>query len=429
MRRWAQALLIAIAAAASAAAAPLRVLTLGEALRLSRERQPQLRQIRAATQAAAARADEARSGLLPQVSLSAAYPGRTTTLIDRPGPSLAATGTDSFKSFSSGLAVSQLLWDFGQVSGRYRASQAQAEAAQQNEKATALQTGLAVATTYFDARANKALVAVAQENLDNQRRHLEQIQAFVQSGVRPDIDLFQARTDAANAQVLLINADNAYGVSRAQLNQAIGLEGATDFDVADESLPEIKGEAGDPEALFAEALKARPEVASLEDQFRAQVLTLRGIDGAYGPSISAVAGVNQAGTFDRPTWNASAGLNLSWQLYQGGLTGAQSREAEANAAQIRAQLDVVRLQLRLELEQARLAIKAAKGSLSAAGEALHNARERLKLAEGRYQTGIGSIIELGDAQVALTTAAAQAVQADYRVATARAQLLKALGRP
>ena len=50
------------------------------------------------------------------------------------------------------------------------------------------------------------------------------------------------------------------------------------------------------------------------------------------------------------------------------------------------------------------------------------------LAEGRYQAGVGNIIELGDAQVAQTSAAAQAVQAEYNLATARAQLGRALGR-
>ena len=61
-------------------------------------------------------------------------------------------------------------------------------------------------------------------------------------------------------------------------------------------------------------------------------------------------------------------------------------------------------------------------------EALANAKERLRLAEQRYAVGVGSAIELGDAQVALALAAAQAVQADDKLSTARAQLLRALGR-
>jgi outer membrane protein len=73
-------------------------------------------------------------------------------------------------------------------------------------------------------------------------------------------------------------------------------------------------------------------------------------------------------------------------------------------------------------------VRAAKESLSATKDALVNARERLRLAEERYAVGVGSAIELGDAQLALTQAAGQAVQADDRLSTARAQLLRALGR-
>jgi len=83
--------------------------------------------------------------------------------------------------------------------------------------------------------------------------------------------------------------------------------------------------------------------------------------------------------------------------------------------------------VRLEVEQARLALRGAKAALVAAGEALENARLRLRLAERRYQTGVGDVIELGDAQVALTNAAAQEVGARFNLSVARAQLLKALG--
>jgi outer membrane protein len=129
------------------------------------------------------------------------------------------------------------------------------------------------------------------------------------------------------------------------------------------------------------------------------------------------------------TWNWNAGATLTWNLFQGGLTSAQVREAEASTVGLEAQLASLQQQARFELEQARLAVRAAKAALGAAAEALVNARERLRLAEGRYQIGAGSIIELGDAQVALTSAAAQKVQADYTLASARAQLLAALARP
>jgi outer membrane protein len=84
--------------------------------------------------------------------------------------------------------------------------------------------------------------------------------------------------------------------------------------------------------------------------------------------------------------------------------------------------------VRVELERARLTIEAAKAALTASDEALTNARARLGLAEGRYEAGVGNAIELGDAQLALTDAAAQRVQMEYNLAIARAQLLAALGK-
>jgi outer membrane protein len=126
---------------------------------------------------------------------------------------------------------------------------------------------------------------------------------------------------------------------------------------------------------------------------------------------------------------AYVGLSLVWPLFQGGLTAGQVKEAEGNLGVADAQLEQERLQVRLDVEQARLALRTYKVAIVTADEALTNARYQLKLAEKRYAAGVGNIIELGDAQVAVTSASTQRVQADYNLATARAQLLTALGRP
>ena len=287
-----------------------------------------------------------------------------------------------------------------------------------------------VRTAYFAARAAKDLVAVARETLANQEAHLRQIQGFVEVGTRPEIDLAQARTDRANARVQLINAENGYEVAKAQLNLAMGIEGPTDYDIGDETLPSVPGEDGSGDELLGEALRARPEVASLASQVSAQQATLGSIRGGYLPSLSVSTGVTDVGPTPGQTyWNWDATATLSWNLFQGGLTRAQVQEAEANLDGLDAEMAALRQQIRLDVEQVRLAVRAAQGALAAAGEALANARERLRLAEGRYQTGAGSTIELGDAQVALSAAGAQRIQAQYSVSTARAQLLRALGRP
>lgn len=427
---------LAVALAQAQATPQARVVTLDEAVRAARAHQPQLRQARAQTAAAGARAREAKAGLLPQVSAQAGYQRTTANFLSRPGSVPGGTvraggggSFDTFNYFSSSVTANQLLYDFGQTSGRSDAAEASAEATQQSERASELQVVLNARAAYFDARANRALVDVARETLQNLQRHLDQIKGFVEAGTHPEIDLAQARSDLANARVQLISAENGYLVSKATLNQAMGVEGPLDYEVAAEELTPVDGEDKPIEPLLDEAIGARPEIASLRDQVRAQQLTVRAIEGGYGPALGATLGFAQGGTsLDQLGWNLSAGLTLTWQIYQGGLTTAQVREGEANEAQAVAQLDTARQQLRVEVEQARLQVLAARASLGAAQDALVNARDRLRLAEGRYETGVGSSIELGDSQVALTQAQVQSVQAVQKLSTARAQLLKALGR-
>lgn len=425
----------ALFSAALALTAAARVVTLPEAIETARSHQPQLRQARANTEAANAVADEARAPLLPQLTASAGYERATANLIFRPGISASSARVNpgstgaSYNFFSSGITVYQLLYDFGQSGDRWGAQKAFAESAAKLEASTTLQLDLTVRATYFGARANKSLMGVAEQTVANIQAHLDQTQAFVSAGTRPDIDLYQARSDLATAQVNLINAQNNYAQARAQLNQAMGVEGPIDFDVADEALGPTPGEDANTDALLAEAMKARPEVKALDDQLRAQILTISSVRGQYGPSIAAIGGIAEGGdAVDRQNWNWQAGIALTWNIYQGGFTDASVREGEARIRNLKAQADGLRQQIRLQVEQVRLALAAAKASQVGAHEAQANALARLHLAEGRYQTGIGNIIELSDAQVALTAAATQVVTADFQLATARAQLLQALGR-
>ncbi len=415
-------------------ASSAKVVTFGEAVQSATRRQPLLRQAKAATGAGRGRVEQARSGYLPQITGTGLYQRTTGNFAPRPGATAGSQAAPSatfntFNYFTFGVTASQLIYDFGQTSGRWKAAEAVVDALQASERTTENQVLLGVSSTYFAARAQQALVHVADETVANQNKHLAQIAGFVKAGTRPEIDVAQARTDLANARLLLINAQNGYEVAKAQLNQAMGVARDTDYEVADESIPPIEGEDSSLDALVSKALASRPEVTALARQREANELTVRSLKGGYGPVLAATAGATLSGVeVDALVPNANVGLTMTWPLFQGGLTTGQVRESEANLQGVDAQADALRLQVRLEVDQARLAVRSAKASISATEDAASNARERLKLAEGRYGAGVGSIIELGDAQVAFTNAAAQNVQAQFNLATARAQLFTALGR-
>jgi outer membrane protein len=421
---------VLLLAAGATAAGP--VLTLEEAVTLARQGQPALRQARAATSAAEARRGEALSGFMPRLDANLAYQRFTSNV---PGTATGASRPDSWEStgrWTTGATASMVVWDFGTTLGRYRSASALATSQQASERATSAQVLLNVRTAFFAARARKDLVTVAEETLANQEAHLHQVEGFVSVGTRPEIDLAQARTDRANAEVTRIGAVANYQTARAQLNQAMGLEATTDFEVADDQLPAVQGEDASIEALVAEGLEARPEVAALQAQLVAQEAAVTAARGGWFPSLGVSAGLNEFRgqlTGDTLTWNWNAAATLNWNLFQGGLTRSQVREAEAGVESVKAQLASLRLQVRLELEQARFAVSSARARLVATGEALASARERLRLADGRYQAGSGSALEQSDAQLQVTLSSAQRVGAQYELSTARAQLLEALGRP
>ncbi|HET6343287.1 MAG TPA: TolC family protein, partial [Myxococcota bacterium] len=322
----------------------------------------------------------------------------------------------------------QLLFDFGQAYHGWSSAEAAADQARSSERATLLAVLQDVRAAYFDAQAKKAIVRVQRETLANQEKHRDQIEQSVEVGIRPTIDLAQARTDYANAQVALINAESDYDAARAKLNQVIGREGSVDYDIGDDPMPPLSNEDAGTEALVADALTARPEIAAQRALVRAQEETVSRLRGTYWPSLNAAASLTDGGVqLDRLAWNWNAQLLLTWPLFAGGLNVGQVEEAQAALAGYGAQIDAIRQQVRLDVEQARLGVRATKAALGAADDALVNAARRLELAEGRYSTGIGNGIELGDAQVAHTAAAAQKVQAAYKLAAARATLLTALG--
>jgi len=414
-----------------------QVLELDQALAIAKQHAPEARQAAAAARAARARVGTARAPLLPQLTGNAAY---ARGLINSPltsGGVPAGVGNEGDPPperprdlFTASLRASQLLWDFGQAYYAMEAADDNATASEQNQRATELDITFNVRSSYLSAGANRALVDVASATLSNQERHLAQIQGFVEVGTRPPIDLAQSRTDVANAKLALIRAQNNYQLAKAQLSRAMGTPKRTDYEVS-AILPEAEvSENVSLDELVNMAERERPEFAALQAQIAAQTNTLRSIQGQYGPTLNAVGSLDERGyALSDMRTNLSVGVNLTWNIFQGGVTNSRVSEARALIAQLNAQLETLQQDLRVAVTQAELAIHAAEAALVAADELVQLAKERITLAEGRYETGVGNIIEMGDAELALRDAQTQRVTAQYDLATARAQLHRTLGRP
>jgi outer membrane protein len=421
--------------------APTGELTIDHAVELARGNLPALRLARAQTAQARAQYDEVRGGWFPTASASLAYRRTTANVAFSPGVTpanarLPSPNADTYNSFTNSLTLTQLIWDFGQTENKLTAADENAGGQAEAERTALLQADFAVRSAFFAAAAQKALVTVAEVNLKNNDAHLEQTQAFVKAGTHPEIDLATAQANRANAVVQLITARNNFATAKTRLNQAMGVQGSTAYQVQVAPSSPVPDEDASLDKLFTEALSARPEEAVYQAQRRSLEATMRADHDSWFPSLLANAGASANGsTVDinhqqalNLAPNAYVGLGVSWSVNLGPYIPAEVRYAEAQLDQIDAQIDTLHLQVRVDVETAQLAVKAALESLVAAIDARDAANTQLRLAEGRYNAGVGNAVELGDAQLAADQAGAQAVQAQFNLDTARAQLIEALGR-
>ena len=411
------------------------LLTLANALVKARANNPTLRGQAAQQEASGAREDKALSSLLPTLTGNAAYGRTTSNFVQRPGyiggtgaAPMATYSGKLYNTFNFGVTAAVLLYDFNTTIDRFRSAKETNKAYEERTRASALSVDFSVRDSFLRARAQKALVAVADQTVANNQRHVDQIQAFVDTGTRPEIDLLQVRTDLANARVALLQAQNTYAVAKVTLQRNMGIEEDVHFEITDEQVPPLAEENHSLDELLRQAMSERPDVSALLRDLRANELLVSAAKGGYGPAFNGTASLSKQGIhIDNLTTNWQVGAQASWQFYSGGFTKADVHEARANQKRTEASIAELRQTVRLQVAQAQMGLQTAVAQLDAVDEALANAKGRLALADGRYEAGVGNIIELGDAQIALTQAESQHIQAEYNISLARAQLISALG--
>jgi outer membrane protein len=423
-----------------------RVLTLDEAVRTAQAHQPQIRAAWAQVHSGQARVGEAKAGLFPRLDANAQYQRSTANFPLSPSfsassfavalkgqPNLLSPGaTVNFYTF--GITATQTIYDFGRTFGALDQAHEGEQVNRADLEATSQNILLNVRTAYFSVLAAKELVWVGEETLKNQGKHVQQVQQFVSAGTRPKIDLRSAELNLANAELALLRARNGFDLAKVALNQAMGIEGPTDFDVAEPAEQTLGDESSAVDDLMPEALRGRPEYLRVEAEVRAQEASRRIAKSGYFPALQAFGNFSGTKVSDTKNGDFDWGLNwyvgagLTWNLFNGMFTQRQVEDVDAGLEGLAAQRDLVRQQIRSELEAQLLAVGQAKESLRVSDRAVVTGEERLKLAEGRYQAGAGDILELDDAQVAYSNAKAQRVTAQYDLATARARLAHALGK-
>ena len=425
---------VLVVASSAAYAQPAReTLTLERAVELALQQQPSLRQGRANVEASRGRVQQARVGYMPTITLSASIGTGSTAPHPCDDDETRTCGGFFDLSTSTGLAAQAnwRIYDFGQTALSVRAAELNADASVASLGATELDIRTGVEQAYLEAVARRRLIVVAEATVKSEETHLDQARKFVKAQAKDPIEVAQAQARAANARSALAQAQSAEAIALANLRAAIGWVDATRSPIVAPTWPTPP--AQDPPelpALVETSRKGRPEIIALDKQVAAAEANYDAAGAQRRPTLSASAGTQwgpePSDWSPEPSW--SAGLSLSWQLFDGGRAKADQRVARAGIVSAQAQRDALLVGLTSQLDSARSQIVANRANVAASTEAVTAARAQLKLADARYTQGLGSQIELADAQTAITTAEGNLVQAEFQLAAAWAQLRRAIGQ-
>lgn len=403
------ALVCGFAAAARAQADEVVRLSLKEAEQQAAENHPRVRTSHYSTLASGEVVRQTRSVFFPTVL------GSFTGAGAQDGTRIAAGGLNNptiLDRFAAGVSASQLLTDFGRTSNLVAGQVLRTDAAAQDETNRRAEVILDVDRAYYDALRAQAVLKVAEQTVAARQLIADQVTALAASGLKSGLDVSFARVSLSQAQLLLAQARGDVQASYANLTAALGSSGTQTYELQDVPMPELP--ADDAAALIAKALDSRSDVAARRLSEQASSRFAAAEHALRLPSVSLVGAAgftpyHQVGLTDR---YSAMGVTVTIPLANGNLLRA--RQAEAGFRQQVEEQGLRELVNRVarDVTVASINAKTAYQRVDLTNQLLAQATDALELAQGRYDLGLSSIVELSQAQLNKT-------QAEIEQATAR----------
>jgi outer membrane protein TolC len=405
-----------------------RALSLEEAVAIGLATQPNIQARLFEYAAARHRVTQALSPMLPQLSAVVSASRSQSTVLSTSVSTTITTPQQVNRQLSDTLlaqiSLSQLLFDFGKTFAATDAARKLASVALESVELQRQLIALAIREAYTNINFAQRLITVAQQSFDRAQLNLRSARGFFDVGTRPKSDVVRAEVDVANARVEIIRARNAERLARVALNTAMGIDIDTPTQVQDNLIYEPV--QFDRLQQRAEALRQRPENRQSKLQVEVAEAQERLAFRNFFPNLSGVSSFGGTTSDLHQSW--SVGLSLSWIIFDGGNLVGRYQESKANLDAARARLKASELDIVQNVEQAEISAEEGQERIQAAQAAVASAEENFRLAQGRFDAGVGTILELTDAQLSLTQAQNTETQAlaDFRIALYR--LDRALGR-
>jgi outer membrane protein len=394
------------------------LLSVKEAQALALKNNPQISVARLTALASQQVAREVRSSLWPAARID------LTAVDTNPGNRITAGALNNpiiYQRAAAGATVSQLITDFGRTTNLVASANLAAKAENQNALATKEQILLAVDQAFYNSLQAQAVLTVAEQTVKDRQTVSDQVGALFRSKLKSELDFSFANVNLAQAKLLLLDAQNNVNSAQATLSAVLGFESLQNFQLAEDTIPTAVP-PDNVDDLISSAFTMRPEILALEFQTESAQKFQKAERDLLFPDIRALGAVGDTPVRNPviSNWYGAVGVNVGIPIFNGFLFSARAREAALRAQATQERLRDIRARIARDVRTSWLNAKTAYDRLAVSQRLVDQTNLALNLSQARYKLGLGSIVELSQAQLQQTQAQISNVAAgyDYRLALA-----------
>lgn len=346
------------------------------------------------------------------------------------------SAADVNSMYTNTVSVSMPIYSGGQLEGSIKAADLSLNASELTLESTKQSIKAKTQAAYYNALNCRNQIAVSQNSVKTLEEHLRNVNAQYTAGTVAKSDLLASEVQLSNAQLNLVSSQNNYDLAIANLNNIVGVPSGTKLNLKDE-LGYIPYEIS-LEQCSEYAQQNRPDILAAD--YNVKIAEAQRDVAASGnlPKVSAsvsksIAGERAFGEDDNPadafysqnSWYA--GLGISWDIFDNNVTQAKVKQAKAAIEKAKEAAQQARDTGDLEVRTAYLNLTSAEKSIETAKVAVEKAQEDYKIAQVRYSAGVGTNLDVMDAEEKLTAAQSKYYNTLYQYNNSKADLDRAMG--
>jgi TolC family type I secretion outer membrane protein len=413
-----------------------RPLSLTDALNTALQQNAAILEAQSDLQASHGLVVQTRAVALPQLQANGQYKRTDRNDIERfPVPEVPNLPD---QNWDTGVQLVQSIYMGGRMVAAFKAADATEKQALANYQTSVADALLNVRLAYYDVLLAAQEITVHEASVKLLEKELDDQQHRLNAGTVPKFNVLRAEVAVANERPNLIQARNNYRIAKNNLANALGYNlprgvwQDIPFDLTDD-FDSAPHEINLPDAI-QQALTRRTELLALRKDVELQQLNIVNAKAGFKPTVSVFAGYDWHNVQYTPPvdldheldgWNA--GAQLSWNIFDGGLTFGKVKQAKAQFEKSKTVLDDQSRQIELQVRTAYSDFIQARETLDSQQKVQEEADEALREAKQRADAGTGTQLDVLDAETSLTQARTTQIQALHDYSTARAKFDRAIG--